>query len=435
MTHQIPTGKTFTGAALVAAAVIAGGTATALQGEATDPPSPAAGHSEVVATWLVNFEDGPYEWNVAEHQVDSVGIDLTHAAPTFLIGDGEYSTVITGPEVRGRLADGEALFRRPTLTTHAAALGGEPATLMEWTISTDDTGPGSDPFEPGPGAHDIDIIRDWLAPSETFNMKAGIPAFVMVSSGWVTTADGTRIDAGGWATLQGDIALTNGGEEPAVLLAAWISPVLELPAAPTTTEHAEHDDRADLEHPACHRRPDHGRTGDHGCTGCVDHDDISEHHDRSDDDHVGEHHDDVAEHHRRRVDDHVAVDHHDGAVVGIIASTAIRSGVDVSRSRGRSARRSEWRGPADHGTTDSAVHGVAVLTSTVRRVRCSEHSPGERKQAGAESGGRRLGALRTQPAEPRRTMTSLGRRRSSATSPVRRKPVRRVLRRRRQLDK
>ena len=183
----------------------------------------------------MNFEDGPYEWNVAEHQVDSVGIDLTHAAPTFLIGDGEYSTVITGPEVRGRLADGEALFRRPTLTTHAAALGGEPATLMEWTISTDDTGPGSDPFEPGPGAHDIDIIRDWLAPSETFNMKAGIPAFVMVSSGWVTTADGTRIDAGGWATLQGDIALTNGGEEPAVLLAAWISPVLELPAAPTTT--------------------------------------------------------------------------------------------------------------------------------------------------------------------------------------------------------
>ena len=106
---------------------------------------------------------------------------------------------------------------------------------MEWAISTEDTGPGSDPFEPGPGAHDIDIIRDWLAPTETFTMTAGIPAFVMVSSGWVTTADGTRIDAGGWATLQGDISLTNGGEEPAVLLAAWISPVIELPAAPTTT--------------------------------------------------------------------------------------------------------------------------------------------------------------------------------------------------------
>jgi hypothetical protein len=235
MTHQIPTRTTVIGAALVAAAIIAGGTATALQREATDPPSPATGHSEVVATWLVSFEDGPYEWNVAEHQVDNVGIDLTHTAPTFLIGDGEYSTVVTGPEVRGRLADGEALFRRPTLTTHAAALGSEPATLMEWTITTDDPGPGSDPFEPGPGAHDIDIIRDWLAPSETFTMRAGVPAFVMVTSGWVTTADGTRVDAGGWATLQGDIALTNGGQEPAVLLAAWISPVVELPAAPTTT--------------------------------------------------------------------------------------------------------------------------------------------------------------------------------------------------------
>jgi hypothetical protein len=235
MTHRIRTRKFFIGAALGAAAVIVGGTATALQRQATDPPSPAAGHSQVVATWLVNLGDGPYEWNLAEHQVDSVGIDLTHSAPTFLIGYGEYSTVITGPEVRGRLADGEALFRRPTLTTHAAALGGEPATLMEWILSPDDTGPGSDPFEPGAGDHDIDIIRDWLAPSETFTMTAGIPAFVVVSSGWVTTADGTRIDAGGWATLQGDIALTNGGEEPAVLLAAWISPVLELPAAPTTT--------------------------------------------------------------------------------------------------------------------------------------------------------------------------------------------------------
>jgi hypothetical protein len=237
MTHRIRTRKSFIGAALLAAAVavVVGGTASALRRAAIDPPSPAAGHSQVVATWLVNFESGPYEWNVAEHLVDSVGIDLAHTAPTFLIGDGDYSTVITGPEVRGRLADGEALFRRPTLTTHAYAVGGEPATLMEWTISTDDTGPGSDPFEPGPGAHDIDIIRDWLAPSETFTMKAVIPAFVMVTSGWVTTGDGTRIDAGGWATLQGDIALTNGGQEAAVLLAAWISPALELPAAPTTT--------------------------------------------------------------------------------------------------------------------------------------------------------------------------------------------------------
>ena len=234
MTHRIPARKFLIGASLVAAAVTVGGTAMALQHEAVDPPSPANGHAEVVATWLVNFEAGPHEWNVASHQIDAAGIDLTHTAPTFLIGDGEFSTVITGPEVRGRLADGEALFRRPTLTTHAAAIG-ESASLMEWTISPDDTGPGSDPFEPGAGAHDIDILRDWLAPQETFTMKAGIPAFVMVTSGWVTTADGTRIDAGGWATLQGEIALTNGGEEPAVLLAAWISPVLELPAPPTTT--------------------------------------------------------------------------------------------------------------------------------------------------------------------------------------------------------
>jgi hypothetical protein len=235
MKHRSTFTRHLAGVSLTASIVIAGGSALAAQLDAVDPPSPANGNAQVVATWLVNLEDGAHEWNVATHQVDATGIDLTHTAPTFLIGDGEYSTVITGPEVRGRLADGEALFRRPTLTTHAAALGGEPATLMEWTISTDDTGPGSDPFEPGAGAHDIDIVRDWLAPGETFTMKAGIPAFVMVTSGWVTSADGTRIDEGAWATLQGDIALTNGGDQPAVLLATWISPVIEIPEAPTTS--------------------------------------------------------------------------------------------------------------------------------------------------------------------------------------------------------
>ena len=246
MNRTTYTATTLLGACVLATAMLAGGAAGARQLAATapptDPPSPATGHAEVVATWLVDFADGSYEWNVVEHIVDADGIDLAHSAPTFLISDGDFSTVITGPEVRARLADGEALFRRPTLTTHAAALGGESAILMEWAISTppagDDDGPDSDPIEPGAGTHDIDIIRDWLPAGETFTMRAGIPAFVLVTSGWVTTADGTRIDVGGWATLQGDIALTNGGQDPAVLLAAWISPVLSPTpgaVAPTTT--------------------------------------------------------------------------------------------------------------------------------------------------------------------------------------------------------
>ena len=241
--------KVLLGACVLAVSVLAGGAAAgARQSDAADPPadppSPATGHAEVVATWLVDFADGEYEWNVAEHTVDATGIDLTHSVPTFLVSDGGFSTVVTGPEVRARLADGEAVFRRPTLTTHAAALGTEPATLMEWTISTpptpddDDDQPSSDPIEPGAGPHDIDIVRDWLPAGETFTMRAGIPAFVLVTSGSVTTADGTVIEAGGWATLQGDIALTNGGQDPATLLAAWISPVVALtPVAgtPTTT--------------------------------------------------------------------------------------------------------------------------------------------------------------------------------------------------------
>lgn len=255
MNRTTNTATTLLGACVLAFATLAGGAAGARQLATTDPPppadplSPARGHAEVIATWLVEFADGPYEWNVSEHTVDAAGIDLAHSAPTFLISDGDFSTVITGPEARARLADGEALFRRPTLTTHAAAVGAEPATLLEWTISTsptdDDDGPSSDPIEPGAGTHDVKIIRDRLPSGETFTLRAGIPAFVMVTSGWVTTTDGSRIDAGGWVTLRGDVVLTNGGEEPAVLVAAWISPVLDLtqgaattsttPAAPTTS--------------------------------------------------------------------------------------------------------------------------------------------------------------------------------------------------------
>ena len=201
MNRTTYTATSLLGACVLATAMLAGGAAGARQLAATapptDPPSPATGHAEVVATWLVDFADGSYEWNVVEHIVDADGIDLAHSAPTFLIGDGDFSTVITGPEVRARLADGEALFRRPTLTTHAAALGGESAKLMEWAISTppagDDDGPDSDSIEPGTVAEANDhLLAPHLCLQNQLTLTEGGDAGGMCVTGPGTSRRGAR---------------------------------------------------------------------------------------------------------------------------------------------------------------------------------------------------------------------------------------------------
>ena len=227
--------------------------------------------------------------------------------------------------------------------------------------------------------------------AETFTMTAGIPAFVMVTSGWVTTTDGTRIDAGGWATLQGDISPHQRRRG-----AGRAARRLDQPGpraagnADHHVEHDEHDDRADLERSARHRCPDDCCTGDDDRPRRLDHDDVAEHDDRRHDDHdLAEHHDDVAEHHGRRDDVDVAVDDHDGAVDGRRTGLQPSEGlvhqvgellvVDGLRARSpgcrtRRGRRRGCRSPAPSPATCGARRSA--------RRPCSRAPPGARPARG-----------------------------------------------------
>ena len=220
----------------LSAAVLVGGASAvgADDPRAVDPPSPITGHAQVVATWLLDLGGAPYWWNVVDYQIDPAGTQLPADDPRFLIGRGDRSVVVTSSDLRVRLADGEAVFQRPGSAAIAVPVGTEAATLTALALSTTAGENGSTQLDPGAGTHDVDILRDTMAPGETFSLHVDIPAFVLVTAGAVTGADGVTTSAGGWTTLVGDIALTNSGTDPAVVVVAIIGPALQV-AQPTTT--------------------------------------------------------------------------------------------------------------------------------------------------------------------------------------------------------
>ena len=91
---------------------------------------------------------------------------------------------------------------------------------------------GADSFVPAAGSHDVDLLRDVLASSETFTTTSSSPAFVLVTDGVVTDGDGVPIGAGASSIYTGDVSLTNSGAEPAAFVVAVIGPVLEAAAPP-----------------------------------------------------------------------------------------------------------------------------------------------------------------------------------------------------------
>ena len=186
----------------------------------------------MIATWLIDFDDSPYWWNVGEYSIDPVGIDVVADGPTFLVGTGDRSVVLTGDDIRVRLAEGEAAFRPAQSVTNAVPLGTEAATFMALSLVTTEN--GTQQLVPGAGTHDVDLMRDALAPGEALSLSADIPALVLVTAGSVTGPDGA-FEPGEWRTFAGDFTLTNAGTDVAVVLVAMIGPVLQLDQPTTTT--------------------------------------------------------------------------------------------------------------------------------------------------------------------------------------------------------
>ena len=57
-------------------------------------------------------------------------------------------------------------------------------------------------FTPGAGPHDVDLLRDVLAPGEALALPAGLPAFVVVTSGAVNDNE-TTLESGSAALVAG----------------------------------------------------------------------------------------------------------------------------------------------------------------------------------------------------------------------------------------
>src|SRR6188472_2300104 len=79
------------GFAAAATVLVGGGPAVdALAATTAAPPSPAAGHSEVVAQSVIEFDGGAYHWAVAHESVASDAGDLAWVAggPSFLVASG-----------------------------------------------------------------------------------------------------------------------------------------------------------------------------------------------------------------------------------------------------------------------------------------------------------------------------------------------------------
>ena len=187
-----------------------------------DPPSPASGHAEVVAQGLVRFSGGEHHWAVTTAMVTAAGSALGTTGPTFVLADGPGGVLVgpSGEPPAWRLAPGEAGFDDVSLDARSVA-----AVDGALILISPATGSGTNPFTPGEGLRDVDLVRDVLNTNEALLLESDVSVLVIVTEGAVTAGD-TTIAAGSAVGLSGDITLINREPEPAVVVAAVIGPVV-----------------------------------------------------------------------------------------------------------------------------------------------------------------------------------------------------------------
>ena len=186
-----------------------------------DPPSPASGHAEVVAQGLVAFSGGEYHWAVTTATATAGASALGTTGPVFVLADGPGGVLVgpSGEPPAWRLAPGEAVFDDVPLDARSVATVDGALILISPV-----PGSGTNPFTPGEGLRDVDLIRDVLSTNEALVLRSDVSVLVIVTEGAVTTG-GTTIAAGSPVALSGDITLINLAPEPAVVVAAVIGPL------------------------------------------------------------------------------------------------------------------------------------------------------------------------------------------------------------------
>ena len=204
------------------------------------PPSPATGHAAVIAQANIEFTDGSYQWSVSADALDASAAPspAADATDTFVaVTDGALVAADAATPI-ALLAAGEAMFVPGDATTVVVPADGAAASFSRIALTEGGAAGAGDPFTPGPGVRDVNLVRDVLDPGGTLAIAESetAPALVVVVSGGVTVAGdpagSADVTAGVSDTFAGNLTIVNGGTEPAVVLVAVIGSLVQ-PAAST----------------------------------------------------------------------------------------------------------------------------------------------------------------------------------------------------------
>ena len=202
--------------------------------------SPASGGALVIGHGVIEIPALDVVWRIErEVALPPAAAEPAAATTGFLLGSAGVVLVEDAPEgEQTRLAPGEAVLTRAGAAQVRAAIGPTAATYFAISLAATDalvspTGEllfASEPFAGLGGRHDVDLVRDVLAATDTTELPAGAaPTLVFVTAG---AADVT-LDTGEIVTLAADQAIAlsgplvvTAGADGAVVQAAVIGPAV-----------------------------------------------------------------------------------------------------------------------------------------------------------------------------------------------------------------
>ena len=217
------------------------------QGFGPAGPSPATGHTSVVANGVVSLEEGSSRWHITRHIAEAGGNPIQVTSPGFVLA--ENTPLLMTNQASGeryRLAAGEALMlHRGTEVTvetfgapdsfifvHLVPNEAEPLANATERILT------SASFPVQGGDYDADLLRDVLDEGETASIPAGaLPTSLYVLRGEVSITSGNderTLAAGESAIFSGNLevsAIADGSVFYAGFVGASV-PALDTPASP-----------------------------------------------------------------------------------------------------------------------------------------------------------------------------------------------------------
>jgi hypothetical protein len=208
--------------ALLALLLAVGALMTAVaQGFGPAGPSPATGHSAIVASQTVDFEEGLARWHVTRHTAEAGGETFIAPRAGFVIAENTPVLVtLESTGLRYRLADGEAMGIAQG-DGFTAETFGAPDTFIFLSVLPEDGDPPANPtdrlftsasFDVPTGSFDADLLRDVLAEDESWTLLHGaLPTTIFVLRGEVEVRSDrvtSTIMAGEAAMFEGDMEVT-----------------------------------------------------------------------------------------------------------------------------------------------------------------------------------------------------------------------------------